>query len=120
MKPNIDGSQFGSITIDGDCIEHDVVIRLSGEVTKRHKKLSTAVHGTSHIISLAEAGYIYEKGAGRLIVGTGQGGIVTLSAEAADYFAKKGMDADLARTPEAVARWNKAHDAVIGIFHVTC
>lgn len=120
MKPKIDGSQFGSITIDGDCIEHDIVIRLSGEVTKRHKKLSKAVHGTSHIVSLAEAEYLYEKGAGRLIVGTGQSGMVTLSVEAADFFAKKGVDIDLAPTPDAVARWNKAHGAVIGVFHVTC
>lgn len=120
MKPQIDGTEFGSITIDGDCIGHDILIRLSGEVTKRHKKLSKAVYGTSHIVSLAEAEYIYEKGAGRLIVGAGQNGMVTLSAEAADYFAKKGVAVDLAPTPAAIAHWNRAQGAVLGLFHVTC
>ncbi len=120
MNPRIDGSEFGFITIDGDCIEHDILIRLSGEVTKRRKKLSNAVYGTSHTISLAEAEYIYEKGAERLIIGSGQNDMVRLSSEAADYFAKQRVAVDLAPTPEAIARWNRAHGAVVGLFHVTC
>ncbi|NJD36588.1 MAG: hypothetical protein FIA96_17485 [Betaproteobacteria bacterium] len=120
MKPKIDGSQFGFISIDGRRIEHDVLIRLSGEVTKRKKKLSKAVYGSSHVVSLAEAEDICEKGAGRLIIGAGQNGMVTLSAEAADYFAEMGVAVDLTPTPEAIARWNKAHGAVVGLFHVTC
>ena len=120
MKPKIDSTEFGSITIGSERIEYDVLIRLSGEVTKRKKKLSKAVYGTSHIVSLAEAEYISEKGAERLIVGAGQNGMVTLSAEAADYFTRKGVAVDLAPTPEAIARWNKAHGSVVGLFHVTC
>jgi hypothetical protein len=120
MKPKIDDTEFGSITIDGDRIGHDVVIRLSGTVEKRKKKLSKAVYGTSHTVSQAEAEFIYEKGAERLIIGAGQNGMVTLSEEAADYFRKKGVTVDLAPTPDAIARWNKAHGAVVGLFHVTC
>src|ERR1035437_1191522 len=91
MRPRIDGTQFGSITIDGSDIEHDVLIRLSGDIKKRKKKLSKAVFGTSHTISLDEAEYLFEKGAERLIVGSGQNGMVTLSDEAATYFKKKGV-----------------------------
>ncbi len=120
MKPRIDGSEFGSITIDGNRIEHDVLIRLSGEVTKRRKRLSKAVYGTSHTVSLAEAECIREKGAERLIVGAGQNGMVRLSAEAADYFDQHGIAVDLAPTPEAIEHWNKAKGHVIGLFHVTC
>lgn len=120
MKPRIDGTEFGSITIAGQRIEHDVLIRLSGEVAKRRKKLSKAVYGTSHTVSLAEAEYIFEKGAERLIVGAGQNGMVELSGEAADFFAKKKVAVDLAPTPEAIERWNKAAGAVIAVFHVTC
>jgi hypothetical protein len=32
----IEGTKFGSITIDRKTYEHDVVIRLSGEVIKAH------------------------------------------------------------------------------------
>ena len=46
----IEGTTFGAITIDGKTYEHDVIIRLSGEVVKRKKKLSrstTAPHTCS-------------------------------------------------------------------------
>lgn len=120
MKPRIDGTEFGSITIDGSEIEHDVLIRLSGEVKKRKKKLSKAVYGTSHKISLEEAEHIFEKGVEHLIVGSGQYGNVKLSKEASDYFEGKGVRVDLSPTPEAIHQWNKAHGATIGLFHVTC
>lgn len=120
MKPGIDGTKFGSITIDGSDIEHDVLIRLSGEIKKRKKKLSKAVFGTSHIISLEEAEHIFEKGAERLIIGSGHNGNVTLSKEAAEYFQKNGVRVDLLPTPEAIHQWNKAKGSIIGLFHVTC
>jgi hypothetical protein len=65
--------------------EHDVLIRLGGKVEKRKKKLSKAVYGTSHTISLAEAKHVYQKGAARLLIGAGQHGTVALSQEAAAY-----------------------------------
>jgi hypothetical protein len=36
----IEGTTFGTITIDGKTYEHDVIIRLSGEVVKRKKSSS--------------------------------------------------------------------------------
>ena len=58
MRPRIDGTTFGSITIEGETFERDVLIRLSGEIKKRKKKLSKAVYGTSHIVSLEEAKHV--------------------------------------------------------------
>ena len=120
MKPRIDGTKFGSITIDGSDIEHDILIRLSGEIKKRKKKLSKAVFGTSHTISFEEAEHIFEKGAERLIIGSGHSGNVTLSKEASDYFKSEGVRVDLSPTPEAIHQWNKAKGSTIGLFHVTC
>ncbi len=37
MKPGIDMTSFGSITISGETYDHDVVIDLQGEVKKRKK-----------------------------------------------------------------------------------
>ena len=120
MKPKIDSTKFGSITIDGSDIEHDVLIRLSGEIKKRKKKLSKAVYGTSHIISLEEAEYIFEKGAERLIIGSGHNDNVKLSKEASEYFEKEEVRVDLSPTPDAIHHWNKAKGSTIGLFHVTC
>jgi hypothetical protein len=120
MKPKIDRTMFGSVTIDGEVYERDVIIRLGGEVKKRKKKLSKAVYGTSHTISLDEARHVYQKGAERLIVGAGQYGMVHLSDEAAAYLAKKDCQVDLLPMKKAVKAWNEAQGDVIALFHVTC
>jgi hypothetical protein len=120
MQPRIDRTQFGSVTLDGTVFDHDVVIRLGGEVAKRKKKLSKAVYGTSHTISLAEARHVYQKGAARLLIGAGQYGTVGLSEEAAAYFERNRCQVELLPMPEAIQAWNQAEGAVIGLLHVTC
>lgn len=120
MKPKIEGTRFGSITIAGEKLESDVIIRLSGKVKKRKKKLSKAVYGTSHMISLEEAQHVYEDGAARLIVGAGQYGLVELSEEAAAFFEGRDCQVDLLPTKSAAEAWNEAEGQVIGLFHITC
>jgi hypothetical protein len=120
MKPRIDSTKFGSITIGGKIIDHDVIIRLDGEIVKRKKKLSKEVFGTAHKISIAEAEYVYEKGAQNLIIGSGHSGMVSLSDEAKKYFKETGVAVDLLPTPKAIKLWNESHGKVIGLFHVTC
>ncbi len=88
----IEGTAFGSITVDGTTYEHDVIIRVSGEVMKRKKRLSKQYYGTSHVISKDEAKFVFEKGCDQLIVGSGQMGNVDLSPEAEAYFAKRGCE----------------------------
>jgi hypothetical protein len=120
MEPRIDGTRFGSITIAGEEYKHDVIIRLSGKIKKRKKKLSKAIYGTSHTISLDEAKHVYREGAERLVIGGGQDGNVQLSDEAAGYFQRKGVQVELQPTPQAIQTWNEAEGTVIGLFHVTC
>lgn len=120
MKPAVYDSGFGYITVGDSKISHDIIIRLSGEIKKRKKKLSKAVYATSHIISLEEAKYIYQNGAERLIIGAGQQGMVSLSKEAADYFKKKKCRVSIHPTPKAIEKWDAATGAVIGLFHITC
>ena len=120
MRPKINKTVFGSITIEGKTYEYDVIIRLDGDVKKRKKKLSKSVYGTSHIVSLDEARHIYEKGTNRLIIGSGHNGILKLSDEAENYFKKKEISITLLPTPQAIQSWNEAQDGVIGLFHITC
>ena len=58
----IDGTVFGAITIDGKTYEHDVVVRLSGEVVKRKKKLSKRFFGSSHMLSEDEGKFSVREG----------------------------------------------------------
>lgn len=120
MDPHIDGTKFGSITVDGEAYGHDIVIRLSGKVKKRKKRLSKEQYGTSHTVSLAEAEYIYDDGAERVIVGTGQHGVLKLSDEAKSFFKEKGCSVQVGPTPDAGKAWNEAEGRTIAMFHVTC
>ncbi len=120
MRPTIDRTVFGSISVGGEQYDHDLIIRLDGKIRKRKKKLSKAVYGTSHTISLDEARHVYQEGAELVIVGTGQYGLVELSDEAADYFEEKHCEAELLLTKQAILAWNEAKGATIGLFHVTC
>jgi hypothetical protein len=106
----IENTTFGRITIDGKTYEHDVVIRLSGEVVKRKKKLSKKLYGTSHTLSKDEAKFVFEKGCQQLIRGS----------EAETYFRKKGCKVLLQPTPKAIQTLNTSHAKKIGLFHVTC
>ncbi len=122
MQPHIDSTRFGSISIGGERFEHDVIIGPDGAVSKRKKKLSKRVYGSSHTISLAEAEYVYAHAgpATLLIIGSGQNGMVHLSDEAARYLADQGCRTLLAPTPQALEHWNGAAGKVAGLFHVTC
>jgi hypothetical protein len=122
MKPRIDGTSFGSVTVEGTVFEHDIIIRPDGQVKKRKKKLSKAIYGTSHMISLQEAKYVCEQGAdaGRLIVGSGQYGNVELSPEAVAYLKRRKCDVLLLPTPDVIDVWNTTEGSAIGLFHVTC
>lgn len=119
-RPRIDGTAFGSITVEGQKIKNDIILRLDGSVEKRKKNLSKKVYGTSHKISLEEARYIYEKGAELLIIGAGQYRRLMLSDEAEGYLAEKGCRVRLTATGRAIIAWNTADEKAIGLFHVTC
>jgi len=116
----IEGTSFGNITIDGRTYDHDVIIRLDGDIVKRKKKLSKKFYGTSHVVSKDEAEFVFEKGSRLLFLGSGQQGNVRLSPEAEAWLAKKGCKVVIQPTPEALRAFNEARGKKIGLFHVTC
>jgi hypothetical protein len=116
----IQGTEFGSITVGGKTYDHDIVVRLCGDVVKRKKKLSKRVYGTSHTVSRDEARFVYEPGCKELIFGTGQYGNAALSPEAAAYFEKHGCRVVARPTPRAIETFNACRKRKIGLFHVTC
>jgi hypothetical protein len=95
----------------------DSPVRQGGEAAKA--AFEGAVR-TSHVISKAEAKFVFEKGCELLIVGTGQDGNVSLSPEGSAYFSKKDCRVVLQRTPEAVLTFNRSRDRKAALMHVTC
>lgn len=120
MKPNIHSTSFGSITIDNQTYDYDVIIRFNGEIKKRNKKLSKKVYGTSHTLSLEEAEYIYEDGIHKIIIGCGQYGALELSEKAEEFFRRNKVSIILKKTPKAIQEFNKSEELCTGMFHVTC
>lgn len=120
MKPVINKTSFGSITVDENSYDHDIIIALDGKVKKRKKKLSKAVYGTSHTISLDEIKYVHQNNSEGIVIGSGQHGIAKLSNEANKYLRSKNCQVVLKPTPEAIQEWNKTEGRWIGLFHITC
>lgn len=121
MKPHINESIFGTITIENMVFHHDVIIGLDGQIKKRKKKLSIKIYGTSHIISLPEIQYVYDEGATLLIIGSGQYSRTKLSKEAENYLETQKCQVKLLSTENAIEAWNdKRGKKSIGLFHVTC
>jgi hypothetical protein len=120
MRTRINKTSFGSITVNQEHFDHDIIISLSGKIRKRKKKLSKKFYGTSHKVSLEEAKYVLEKGAEKIIIGSGQSGKLQLSEEAEEYLKKKLKDVIILPTPEAISVWNQDQGEKIGLFHLTC
>lgn len=119
MIPKITHTSFGSITVEDEEYDFDILINSKG-LSKRKKKLSKAVYGTSHTLSKEEVKYVYEEKAKEMIIGTGQYGRVELSDEALNYLKKKNCIPVLMPTPEAIQYWNKHKGKAVGLFHITC
>ena len=96
-----------------------MLIHLDGSIEKRKKKLSKVIYGTSHILSKDEAEFIFEDGAEKIIIGTGQYGELVLSDEARSYLESK-CQVEPMNTKKAIVAYNLSEKQVIGLFHVTC
>lgn len=120
MKPFIEHTSFGSITVGGFTYDHDLLIHSDGTIEKRKKKLSKKIYGTSHTLSLDEANFIYEEGVQQIFIGSGQYGALHLSTEAKEMFRKKGVSVVLSDTSQAIGEYNNAKEPCIGLFHITC
>ncbi|MDP6125567.1 MAG: MTH938/NDUFAF3 family protein [Candidatus Latescibacteria bacterium] len=100
-------------------MERDFIIRPSGKIKKRRKKLSKNSEGDSHEISMEEAKHAFAKKVPRLIVGTGMEGGLSISDIAATYLDKKKCEVEVLPTPEAAKRWNELDGKAVGLFHFT-
>lgn len=120
MLPEIKNTTFGTIIVGETTYDHDILIRLNGTVEKRKKKLSKAIYGSSHTVSLDEIKYVFEKDSEGMIIGTGQYGVLELSEEARDFLSRRKCKVTLLPTPEAIKEWNRKAGKYIGLFHITC
>ncbi|MEM2192350.1 MAG: MTH938/NDUFAF3 family protein [Candidatus Hadarchaeales archaeon] len=110
----INGTTFGSITVDGRTYNHDVWLLVTGELRKRDR---------NHEFTIDEFLMLLEGEPEVVVVGTGQAGCVRVEDEVREEAKRRKVELFCLETPEALKVYNRAVAAkrkVAGAFHVTC
>jgi hypothetical protein len=115
----IEKFSFGSIQIDGETYEHDVVID-QGEIKKRKKKPSKKFRDKFGHTPLSIEEKIPWK-CRQLIIGNGFNGALPVMDAVKRKAEKRGVELIILPTPKAVERLNKeSSDDTNAVIHVTC
>ncbi len=110
----IDGTSFGSITVDGKHYPHDVWVFADGSIRRRDR---------DHEFTLDELDLLLKGKPEVVVVGTGQSGCVQIDEGAVREAGRRGIKIISEVTPNALKRYNevaKAKHRVAGAFHTTC
>lgn len=115
----IEHYSFGSITIEGKIYHKDLWI-INGSITKRDKSIAKGKFGTSHRISRKELIKVVTPNTRRLIIGSGNSGLVSLTDKARKYLEEEGIKVKIYKTGELIQRDIEISDYDSGIIHLTC
>jgi len=118
--PIIDAIEFGSVTVGGEELAHDIHIRRDGKVRKRRKSRLRKTYGTSHLVDAEELEQVTKGGPDLLIIGGGFQGMIRLSDDAKQFLVSCGLDWRLLPTPKAVQLYNSTPGPKALLLHVTC
>jgi hypothetical protein len=114
----IDSFSFGTIRIEGETYEGDVVID-RGEVRLRKKKPSKRFRGEFGHTPLSLEEKIPWKCA-RLVIGTGADGGLPVMPAVLDEAARRGVKVATVRTDKAVDLLRNAGRDTNAVLHITC
>ena len=113
-----EGYTFGSITIDGERFEHDVIVD-HGTVRKRKKGPSKSLrYRYGHTpLSIAED---LPWGCRRLVIGTGASGSLPVLPEIEDEASRRHVELVMLPTSAAIDVLNRGMDDTNAVLHLTC
>jgi len=109
---------FGSIRIDGETYDYDLVID-RGEIKKRKKKASKPYREAFKHTPLSVKENIPWR-CSRLVIGTGAEGLLPVMDEVRDEARERKVQLISVPTPEAIAILNRGGKATNAVLHVTC
>jgi hypothetical protein len=115
---DIDQFSFGTIRIDGDTFDVDVVID-RGEVRPRKKKPSKQFRGGYGHTPLSVAEKIPWK-CSRLVIGTGAQGSLPVMPEVLEEAERRGVEVTVVRTEKAIRLLRDAGPDTNAVLHITC
>ena len=86
MKPTINTTNQGKISILDESINYDFYINAEGDIIRRKLKLTTEEEPSLCTLTLTEAGEIYDPNINEMIIGYDENDKISLSFEATDFF----------------------------------
>jgi hypothetical protein len=115
---HFDGFSFGSIRIDGESYDYDVVID-RGEVRKRKKKASKAFREEfGHTPLSGEEPIPWE--CKRLVIGTGANGALPVMKEVLREAERRQVELLVLPTEKAIEFLNQHPQRTNAVLHITC
>jgi len=114
----IEGFSFGTIRIDGETFDRDVVID-RGAVRLRKKKPSKRFRDEFGHTPLSVEERIPWK-CTRLVIGTGAQGALPVMPAVLEEAKRRGVEITTVRTKKAIQLLQSARDATNAVLHITC
>jgi len=114
----IDQFSFGSIRIDGETYEQDIVID-RGQVRIRKKKPSKRFRGEFGHTPLSIEEKIPWK-CTRLVIGTGAEGSLPVMPAVLEEAQRRGVEVEAVRTEKAIELLRRAGPDTNAVLHITC
>ncbi len=113
-------AKFGSITINGDKYEKDIIIHSNGSIAKREKKKSKDLKSEyGHTpLSERELDFLGHEQFDALYVGAGHQAALPITPQAQEILDK--YNAVILPTPQIIDKIEKEQRKFVAIIHVTC
>lgn len=111
--------EFGSIQIDDEVYTTDLWI-IDGTLQKRDKSIAKQKYGTSHKIPRKELRQVVTPYTKRVIIGTGDSGLVSLTQKAEAYLEENGVELIMLKTGDLAAGRFEIRKEDSGVLHLTC
>ena len=118
--PKVTYAGVGEVAVGGKIYKSDIYIRCDGKVKKRDKKAVKQLYGTSHKIGPEELEKVCKGTPEVLVIGMGNSGMTTLTAEGEEYLRNKCIAVEALPNKKAVKAYNRATGRKAALFHASC
>ncbi len=118
----IEGTKFGSITVNGKIYPYDIYVLPNNIIEKRNKKNSPRIDG-HRSLGKSEVEFLLSFNPEMIFIGKGQSGILPFQPEAREILSKSKITVIEDLTPRLLTQFNQMYTKnknIVAVFHTTC
>lgn len=120
VMPEVKAGDFGMIAVGGQMYDHDIHLRVDGDVKDRKKEKISKRLGSSHKVGAKEVARVCKGGPAVLFIGAGHSGAVEVGDDAIEFLRLRRIEYHIMNTPEAAEAYNACTQRKAAILHATC